>query len=193
MTQSPNKAEALIALGATRPADPLNIPLGTEVYDVITCFQGCLMQRIEASGGNIRYAVQPQGDGTTLPEGISFDYHSLLIVGPGCSAVRTSVANPTSIKVLDRVKDKVSGFEGIVNGKIIFLNGCEYLEVQGKATKEFPTGPIALSQAHFWTKVNDGLNIVEKAKKMVKALTDSSKRPPGGPMTRIKPNTAFRG
>ena|ERR1700756_2675110 len=176
-----SKAEEKIKLGATEPADPLNIPLGTEVFDVVTGIQGTLTQRVECIGGNIRYGIQPVGDGKVVLDTISLDYHTLLIVGPGCSAVRTEVANPTSIRVKDRVKNVASGFEGIVLGKITFFNGCEYLEIQGEGTKEKPTGSACYEQALMFIKVDDGLN--EKPAK-VKAEAET-KRPLGGPMTRI--------
>lgn len=39
------------------------------------------------------------------------------------------------IQLGDKVKDTVSGFEGIATGKIIWMNGCVRFAVQGKAKK----------------------------------------------------------
>lgn len=185
------KVEEMVALGATRPADPLNIPLGSEVYDVITGLQGTLTQRIRCRHGNIRYGVQPLGLGGTIPEAMTLDYHTLLVVGPGTSAVASKVPNPTTIKINDRVHNRISGFEGIVAGIIEFFNGCEYLEVHGKATEKHPSGTTAVSQAFEWIKIDDGLNVPEaKPGKAEKA--DKKAKPPGGPMTRSMATAAVR-
>lgn len=70
------------------------------------------------------------------------------------------------IKLGDKVKDKVSGFEGIATAKTIFLNGCLQIEVTPKikegepntSDKLFGIG-IDIEQLE---KIGNGINISTK-------------------------------
>lgn len=83
-------------------------------------------------------------------------------------------------KLGDRVKDKVSGFQGIATGKYSYLSGCDRLEVQPSAFTT-PEGEMKLPDS----KVFDVTNLVVNEVGVVKLFhADSESDPmqrPGGP------------
>lgn len=50
----------------------------------------------------------------------------------------------SNIKLGDKVRDKISGFVGIVTSKTEFLNGCVQYGIQGKSVKNHIPEPIAI-------------------------------------------------
>ena len=185
------KVEEVIELGAKRPIDPLNIPLGTEVFDATSGLQGVAVQRIEQIGGNIRYAVQPLGDGSSVPEALNVDWHTLLVVGPGVSAAASKVKVRTDIKLGEEVKHRILGMVGVVVSKLTFMNGCEFLEVHGKQDKLRPNGTDLVDSSFLFEKIGRGLSITDSGDD--KATKAAKEKPPGGPMTRVVRKPAFRG
>jgi len=88
------------------------------------------------------------------------------------------------IKLGDKVKDRVTGYEGIATSKTEFLNGCIQIEVTPRLKKGAGIRPedilgIGLDLGQL-DKVSDGLN----AKKPIKKSTN------GGPM-RMVPRRAY--
>ena len=89
------------------------------------------------------------------------------------------------IKLGDKVKDKVSGYEGIATSRTEFLNGCFQIEVTSrlkkgeKITVDSLAG-VAIDQQQL-EKIGDGLNT---PKKKVKKTHN------GGPM-RIVPRRLY--
>ena len=88
------------------------------------------------------------------------------------------------IKLGDKVRDRVTGYEGIATSKTEFLNGCIQIEVTPKLKKGAIMKPeeimgigIDLGQLE---KIGDGVN----AKKPIKKSTN------GGPM-RMVPRRAY--
>jgi hypothetical protein len=170
-----------------KPVDPLNIPLGTRVKEEITGLIGIVGMKSFNSAGNIRYAVQPMGDGTSVPEAIWFDYHTLLIVDAGVSVSVTPITKPTAIRMGEEVKHKISGVKGIVTEMVGFMNGCQHLVVQAKKTttedKHFRTE----DDVGMWARLGDGL-----AGPVAKPAAPKVKDPVGGPMIRIARPVAMR-
>ena len=72
------------------------------------------------------------------------------------------------IKIGDKVKDTVTGLEGMVVAKIIYMNGCIQYEIQPKGLKD---GKIIKSA---W--IDEGQLIVKKETKK----KEDKERPPGG-------------
>ena len=177
------KVEEKISAGAVRPVDPLNIPLGTEVFEALTQIQGILVQRAEQISGNIRYAIQPPGGGADVPEALMVDWHTLLIIGPGYSAVASKVKSRTNIKLGEQVEHAVNGMRGIAVEKTIFMNGCEFLEVHGKIDKEHPQGSIVCDSSFLWKKIGNGLGLKDVGDEA--AVQAAKEKPPGGPMDRL--------
>ena len=83
------------------------------------------------------------------------------------------------IKLGDKVRDRVTGYEGIATSKTEFLNGCIQIEVtprlkKGAAIKPEETIGIGIDLGQL-ERVSDGLN----AKKPIKKSTN------GGPMRKV--------
>jgi hypothetical protein len=72
------------------------------------------------------------------------------------------------IKIGDKVKDTITGLEGMAVAKIIYMNGCIQYEIQPKGLKD---GKIIKSA---W--VDEGQLIVKSRTKM----KEEKKEPPGG-------------
>lgn len=72
------------------------------------------------------------------------------------------------INVGDKVKDTITGLEGMAVAKIIYMNGCIQYEVQPKGLKD---GKIIKSA---W--IDEGQLIVKKEARK----KEDKKRPPGG-------------
>ncbi len=68
------------------------------------------------------------------------------------------------IKLGEKVKDIVSGFEGIAITRLEYLNGCIRYTVQAKKNKdnEVPNMDVDVEQLR---KVNDGINKIKKVTK----------------------------
>lgn len=57
----------------------IDIKLGSTVCDVTTGLTGYAIQKIEFFNGNVQYAVQPQGDGKTMPDRRPLDSRRALL------------------------------------------------------------------------------------------------------------------
>ena len=90
----------------------------------------------------------------------------------------------TIIKLGDKVKDIVTGYEGIATSRTEFLNGCIQFEVTAKVPKGKVTSPESLFgigiDAGQIKRIGPGLN----------AKTPIKKKNTGGPM-RIVPRRAY--
>jgi len=88
------------------------------------------------------------------------------------------------IKLGDKVRDRVTGYEGIATSKTEFLNGCIQIEVTQRFNKKDKISPELLAglgagmgiDIGQLQRIGNGLNIPEK--KVVKKST-------GGPMRRV--------
>lgn len=167
----------------TKPVDPLNIPLGTRLKEEVTGVIGIAIMKSLNQEGNIRYALQPQGDGTHVPEALWFDWHTLLVVDAGVSANIPPITKPTAIRMGEEVKHKISGVTGIVVEMCGFMNGCQHLVVQAQGKKA--------EDKHFRTE--DSVDMwIWKSIGMASALPKPVAKPVGGPMTRISRPVAQR-
>lgn len=122
------------------------IPLGSEVRCIISGVTGTATAMVERLNGNIQYAVQPKSEnGSTMPESWDIDQQSLEIVGPGISD-RVTEPVATDIQLGQKVRDWVSGYEGVATSKHTYINGCVHFIVvppmaQSKSLlNEVPTG-----------------------------------------------------
>lgn len=156
------------------------IPLGSTVVCVATGVQGYAMTSTEMFNGNVRYSVQPKDtEGTKMLDAWDIDQQALDIIDKGIFK-RCVTPPPNDIKVGERVKDILSGFEGIVGSKTTHLNGCVFCIVvpQVKETallNDAPSGSyIAVERL---TRVDGG--VVEKREEV-----SAPARRTGGPSTR---------
>lgn len=100
------------------------IKLGMTLRDATSGFTGIAIQKTENLAGNIQYAIQPQTKDDKYPDAMFIDHHMLDYVDDGVSARVTEVTEVDKFKLGERVKDKISGFEGIAVAKATYLNGC---------------------------------------------------------------------
>jgi hypothetical protein len=170
------------------PKTPGDIKLGMMVQDSLTGCFGTASSRHNMSSGNIQFGVQPVGDGVNYPEAWSFDWNQLLILGDHLSA---RAAKPASIKFAlgDRVKDKISGFEGIITEISTFFNGCVFAGVVSSKLGEVEGKPLSQTLASHRIEV---IEPAETAKvldipKAVKTGDDKAlAKGTGGPSRRVE-------
>lgn len=84
------------------------------------------------------------------------------------------------IKLGDKVRDKVTGFEGIATSRTEYLNGCFQIEITPKMKKKDAIKPedlvgMAIDEQQL-ERVGNGINTPEK--KVIKTST-------GGPMRKV--------
>lgn len=151
-----------------------NINLGDEVRDVVTGFQGIAVARTAYLHGIDQIGVQPPCDKDgKIPESFNIDESSLkLIFSQRIKGGAATDDSQISVELGDRVKDPVSGLEGVVTKFTRFLNGCSVLGVNSglddkgnpRETFYFP-GP--------------------RLEKLEEAVHPKSESKAGGPMTRM--------
>jgi len=108
---------------------PTTFALGQELIDDLTGFCGYAYQLLYQDNGNLRISLQPKSNSPSkLEEAISFDIHTLSIVSGGYSD-RIPPVTPFKYMFGDRVKDRLTGFNGIIVCRAYFINGCAFYEV----------------------------------------------------------------
>lgn len=128
--------------------------LGHTVCDAVSGITGIAEQYIEFLSGTIQYAVQPKGDGFTVPSGYNIDATQLsLIIGRKAASVPTTPPEPTFISLGDMVEDMISGTVGIATRKVTFINGCVYFDVVEHASKIAGKEPAVLFTVHSRLKI----------------------------------------
>jgi hypothetical protein len=160
------------------------IPLGSEVRCVVSGVTGTATSMVERLNGNIQYGVQPKSEnGASMPEAWEIDQQSLEVVGPGISD-RVTEPVTTDIRIGQKVRDWVSGFEGVATSKHTYINGCVHFMVvpSMKSSKsllnEVPTGSYLSVER---------LEAVEERKPLGgpgSPLSAAPEKPTGGPARR---------
>ena len=111
------------------------IPLGSTVRCIITGLTGCAIAQVAQINGNIRYDVQPRSeDGKTMPDAWAVDLQSLEIVDAGHSA-RHKEPRKHNFKTGQKVRDSITGHEGIVTDIATYINGCVFANVVPRKTQ----------------------------------------------------------
>lgn len=147
-----------------------DIRLGMKVRDPASGLTGIASFRSQQLSGTVQYAIQPQGDGDTIPEGHFVDDFMLEFVDDGVSA-RTPAADPNARYILgEKLKDTVTGFTGIAVERVTYLNGCVHYTLQPHEKKKSLVARLINDPAratHFdfkrLEKIDDG--VVEKTAK----------------------------
>ena len=68
------------------------------------------------------------------------------------------------VKLGDRIRDRVTGFEGIFTARTEFLNGCTQYDISGKADEKGEARILAVDDKQV-ERVDSGLNKKEPVKK----------------------------
>lgn len=164
------------------------VRLGATVRDAITGFTGTASSRVDMMGGNVQFAVQPkltsEAKPGEFPDAMNIDHHTLEFVDAGLSD-RVTTPGPITVQLGDKVKDIVTGIEGIATSRVTFMNGCIYYNVQQQKVLDKQTGIEGVPDVMFVAQVR--LETVKPAVAAVKpAAKSASGKAPGGPATRAQ-------
>jgi hypothetical protein len=171
------KLKAPSPIPVTKPAD---VELGMKIREVISGVVGTAWSRRETLAGSIQFALQPVGDGKTLPESYNFDWQTLEIIDSGVAHLASPEDPTVKVKPGDKVKDPISGMTGVAIEKYTYMNGCVKIMVQGKDTAE---GKIRIDIVdHAILEILDKPRFVPPAVK--EQAPEQKEKPTGGPITR---------
>lgn len=142
----------------------MEFPLSAKLKDKLTGFTGVATGRCESLDGCIQYLLTPQAkEGEKFPEGTYIDYQRLEIVEDPIIDVPMHVFK---FDLGDRVRDRVTGHEGIAVVNIAFINGCVRYGVAGKKQKKSEKVP---DEVYF---ASEQLELI-KAQELVVDSTDT--------------------
>lgn len=118
----------------------MEIKLGTKVKDAITGFEGVAVCRAEWLGGNIRIGVASTKLGGSKEEGEWIRKQEWLdevqLASDGVVVIEAIEPVKHDFKHGQRVRDKYTGYEGIIVAIDVWLNGCVRMEIQGVLDKD---------------------------------------------------------
>lgn len=188
----------------TEPTRPLDtrLRLGAKFKDLVTGFEGIAYVHVFKMSGNVQYGLVPHvtsTEPTKMPEMQAFDEHLLEVVDNGVSD-RAVTRAKVALELGDEVKHVVTGITGIVTSMSFFINGCCYAEVQPKAKKGETTEPtqIYAPNGNLMVTKKQAVPVEATIRQRVKAsfgvqpppevspAPEPYKRPPGGPMTKLR-------
>lgn len=161
-----------------------SIRLGWTVRDIVSGFTGIAIQSMEQLNGNLQIAIQPkiQEGSAVYPDAMFIDQHTIKKLDDGVVAHSTP-APEVCIKLGNRVRDKVTGFEGIATNKAIYMNGCVHFTVvpRLKEGTETLVNPDASVIDYLRLEVvGEGI-----ANEIVRPPRDPKNQHPGGPAQRV--------
>lgn len=121
----------------TYPLPETKLRVGLDVQDALSGYKGRLTTVNYRLSGTIQGGVQPPAaeGAEKLPEVYFIDHESLDIIGDGVAARATPPGDPL-VKLGWKVKDRTSGFVGIVDQIIVCFNGCIMLMLTGPLNKD---------------------------------------------------------
>lgn len=159
-----------------------DIKLGMKVRDPATGLVGLASMRSALLSGTVQYAIVPQGDGATVPEGYFVDDFMLEYVDDGVSKRTPPIDDSVTVRLGEKLKDTVTGMVGIATDSTTYLNGCVHFTL----TPEVKKGEVKGSH-HFdhkrLKKVGEGLVGVLTPKPTKAApKPEISRSRTGGPM-----------
>jgi hypothetical protein len=165
--------------------NPNRIKLGMMAKDIATGLTGVVTRRVDQLSGNTQFVLQPAGDGKTAPDGHQIDHQQLEKVDNGYMDRVIEVTEPTKLRLGQKLRDMVSGHEGIATSKHTFMNGCEFFNVAGPKRDQDKDSLEYFLNVKQLELVDDGVLPKLNPKKVV--------RPTGGPSTRVTHAAVRRG
>ena len=115
--------------------------LGSKVRDKVTGFEGLAEFRVVHMNDCIRYMVQPVIEDGQLPESAMCDGPNLEVIAPPSNDLPPAVNTLDAIKLGAKVKDILTGYEGIAILRIKHMYSGDRYGVQGpmdKNTRKVP-------------------------------------------------------
>lgn len=161
-----------------------DIRLGMKVRDPASGLIGIAGHKTQLISGTIQFAIQAEGDGSTVPAAYFVDDFLLEFVDDGISAKCPPEA-PADFPLGVELKDGITGFTGIAIERTTYINGCVHYTIQPEDTKKSAIagllGETSRAQ-HFDYKrlkpTKAGLKAIDKLKPEEKVFQRS---PTGGP------------
>lgn len=167
------------------------IVLGNVVRDVLTGYKGIASSKVEMLGGNVQLCIQPQIDECqekmVYPDAMNLDHHTLDFVSDGI-ANRTTAPIPITVQLGDKIRDTVTGLEGIATVRYTYMNGCRYYNLQPHSVVDKQSGITGVPESHHLNQAR-----LEVTKPLVVdipvAKPTTAGRVPGGPATKAMRQT----
>jgi hypothetical protein len=155
------------------------IKLGTKVKDSVNGFEGIATSRVTHINGHVQYGVTPKvgKDGKRL-EIIYLE--EARINGSDLSNLQHTESGNIKAGLIhlgNRVKDSITGFEGIATARIEYLTGCAQIAVTPKMV---PSPELPNTTEYFDEHRLTGEKLMEVVK-----TESANKRANGGPSIRI--------
>jgi hypothetical protein len=107
-----------------------DIRLGMTVKDPASGLIGIANMKAELISGSVQYAIQPVGDGKSMPEGFFVDDFMLEFVDDGVSKRAPAPDAAARFVLGEDLQDTISGFRGIAVQRTTYLNGCVHYTLQ---------------------------------------------------------------
>lgn len=137
------------------------ITLGCKAKDRVSGFTGIVTSRHEDVSGTLQWGIQPlatKKSPDVHPDAISFDHNQVQYVAVGEMAKVVPAAAAMHFKLGDKIRDRVTGYEGIATVRSDWMNGCTLISIQGKG-KEGEIPPKRQNCAlRLAERVDDGIN-----------------------------------
>ena len=115
--------------------------LSAKLRDTLTGYEGVAVARLEYLSGAVQFCVVKKvGEDGVSPKGSYIDVQRLEEVeGPTIDVPKT----PAPFDLGDRLRDKITGLEGIATAKVNYVNGCLHYGVTPKKEKKEKEQPEA--------------------------------------------------
>lgn len=157
------------------------IEIGAKVRNKLTHIEGIVCIRSEYLAGYTWLWVQPglkEDDPTKEPPLVGGDVCEWEDLGESFKRPENTAGDPPRFELGSRVRDKVTGFTGIVNSRDEHLNHCWAYGVQSETLNKDSgaTGALETFQSPRLLLVDDGLNAVSlpKPKKILARKTGAT-------------------
>ncbi len=136
-------------------------PTGIPANEIVTGLKGIITSRLVMLNGCIQYAIQPKCDakGNTIYDSVFADEQ---IVSPVSKKKFTPEVIDFVFAPGDRVRNRLSGFVGIVKYSIHDMNNCQRIEVVGELNVKEGKVPFSSGIIQEFEYIDAGLNAVEK-------------------------------
>lgn len=151
--------------------------LGDRVKDRVSGYMGVVVSLHRFLQGCDRLGVQPPvGDDGKLPEAQTFDSPDLLVVDEKVITYReqNDERNTGSITLGDKVRDPVTGFEGVAVARHVYLTGCNRITIQ-------PPVEDGSSELPSTNALDAPLLVVVESQYVEYKEPTVGQKPPGGP------------
>lgn len=131
--------------------------LGNKVKDIVSSLEGIATAEYTSISGYLQIGIRPEAkeDGS-VSEAYYVDIQQIEVLEE--RVVSATKANITSFEIGDIAEDKITGLEGTIIGRQIYLNGC--VEFYIKPRRRF-FGIIAAPEAAYSS--SDELKLIRKA------------------------------